>query len=282
MKKITSFLITLLIVFSVSPHAFCEETPHPKRVCDNANLLQDDQKAVLEENLDTLSSSLSFDIVVVTSDSSDGKTPIEFADDFFDYGGYGLNDSHDGVLFFICMDVRECVISVSGLGNTVFNYNVQQDILDETAPYLSDSDYFSAFEKFASLCESEINEYRENPESSKYVPKNDEYYDNYEYNTYEDDEFSIPGTVIISVVIGFIISLITVSIMKSHLRSVRFQPSAENYSDGQGDLTNAKEVFLYSTVTRSAKPKEEPHSFSSPGMHTSSSGNIHTSSSRKF
>ena len=53
----------------------------------------------LEEEANNLSSEYNMDIVIVTTNDAAGKTSREYADDFFDYGGFGVGPDYDGILF---------------------------------------------------------------------------------------------------------------------------------------------------------------------------------------
>ncbi len=56
--------------------------------------------------------------------------------------------------------------------------------------------------------------------------------------------------------IGLAVGLITVGVMTSQLKSVRHQYGADSYTDaGSLDVTCAKDVYLYRTVTRTERPK---------------------------
>ena len=69
----------------------------------------------------------------------------------------------------------------------------------------------------------------------------------------------ILSLIIGSVVIGLIIALIAVSVMKGKLKTVKRQNSASDYRrPGSFHLTNRSDFFLYSTVTKIAKPKQNP------------------------
>ena len=64
------------------------------------------------------------------------------------------------------------------------------------------------------------------------------------------------NTVWICIGAGVVIGLIAVLIMKSNLRSVRFQSGAGEYmTPGSFHLTASQDIFLYKTVTRVEKPQ---------------------------
>ncbi len=68
--------------------------------------------------------------------------------------------------------------------------------------------------------------------------------------------FNIGKTILISLVIGVVAAFIVTSIMKGQLKTVRKQTRAENYvKHGSLNITEANTLYLYSSVTRVAKPK---------------------------
>ena len=85
----------------------------------------------------------------------------------------------------------------------------------------------------------------------------------------------------ISIAVGVCLSFIIVGNMKSKLKTVRFQAAASNYmKNGSLNITESRDLFLYNTVTRTAKPKNNSSSGSS--THTSSSGSTHGGGGGKF
>ena len=74
------------------------------RVVDRADILTDSEEAQLSWLIGSLSSQAEADIVVVTDDSDYGLGHMGYADDFYDYLGYGFGDTRDGILLFVCMD----------------------------------------------------------------------------------------------------------------------------------------------------------------------------------
>ena len=86
----------------------------------------------------------------------------------------------------------------------------------------------------------------------------------------------------ISIGIGVTLALIIVGVMKSKLKTVRFQTAANSYmKKGSLALTESSDLFLYHTVTRTAKPESSSSSGGS-STHRSSSGTTHGGSSGKF
>ena len=72
---------------------------------------------------------------------------------------------------------------------------------------------------------------------------------------------SILSIIIRSVVIGVIVALVVVSVMRGKLKTVKRQNYASDYRiAGSFRLTKQADFFLYSTVTKIAKPKNNPPS----------------------
>jgi len=89
-----------------------------------------------------------------------------------------------------------------------------------------------------------------------------------------------PVWILISILGGVIIALIITGVMKSSLKSVSKQRVASNYIVSTVmSLYANQDLYLYSVVTKKAKPKE---SEGSSGTHKSSSGRTHGGSSGKF
>jgi len=62
--------------------------------------------------------------------------------------------------------------------------------------------------------------------------------------------------ILICIGIGVVVGLIVVLIMKSQMKTVRFQSGADSYVDEDRlELTGRSDIFLYQTVTRHAKPQ---------------------------
>ena len=93
MKKMISF-IAVFLVFACLVLPVSAASP---RLADEAGLLSGTEHAAIEKQLDKLSASYGLDVVIVTTDSTGSRTPMEYADDYFDYNDY----APDGVLLLL-------------------------------------------------------------------------------------------------------------------------------------------------------------------------------------
>ncbi len=172
MKKILALAVLLLLI--ITPFSIHAEKVY---VIDNAGLLSEQEAADLEEKLERISGELQADIVVLTENDIDGQDVVAYADDFFDYNGYGQGEHYDGVLLFLEMETRTWYISTSGSGIRAFTDDRIQDAGDEMVPYLSDGDYYGAFDRYADLAV----EYFREPIGDYML------YDNGDLVTFDDD-----------------------------------------------------------------------------------------------
>ena len=118
-KKILVILFSLVIGLCVSVPAFAAQTDgfasEYERVQDLADLLSDSEEAALLEKLDELCERQKMEIVVLTTDTLEGLTPRDYADDIYDYSGFGYGEDRDGALLLGLryLPTRESNISVS-------------------------------------------------------------------------------------------------------------------------------------------------------------------------
>ena len=230
------------------------------RVNDFADLFLPEEEEALLTYFDEISETLQFDVVVVTTDSLDGKSCMAYADDFFDYNGFGYGENYDGALFLISVepDHRQCWISTSGFGIKAIDDDTVDEMLDTIVGYyLSDGEYAYGAAEFAYLCGQAVDGAREAATFST---------------------GKLIRWVGIGLVIGVVVALIYVAILKSQMKSVHLKGEANDYVKKDSlHLTDKADIFLYRSVSR---VKHESSGGSS--SHTSSSGRSHGGGGRSF
>jgi uncharacterized protein len=263
-RKLTTLIIAIILCMLSISSVFARTGP--KLLIDNADLLSTSEAESLEEKLNEISERQSLDIAIVTVEGLDGKSSQAYADDYYDYNGYGNGENRDGILLLISMEDRDYAISTCGYGISVFTDAGLEYIVDEFILDLSNGNYADAFDTFADCCDKFISKAKGG-------------------EPYDTDNMPHPLLSVIwipiSFVVGLIIALIIVGVMKSKLKTVRMQPAANDYlKDGSFNLTQSRDLFLYSTVSRHEIPKNNNGSGSS--THSSSSGTMHGGKSGKF
>lgn len=79
-------------------------------------------------------------------------------------------------------------------------------------------------------------------------------YDPEEYS----DSFEVGKNLAIAFVVGLVISLIITGVMRSKMKSVRYERSARNYiKSGSMAVTRSRDMYLYSHTTRREKPRND-------------------------
>ena len=262
MKLYRVLLFVLLTLVCLTSFAAAADSP---RLVDEADLLADYEETILVGILDEISERQRLDVVVVTASTLDGKTPMAYADDYFDYNGYGFGASRDGVLLLVCMEDRDWWISTSGYGITAFTDAGISYLSDAFLGDLSDGLYLNAFATFAEQCDYYITEAKAG------YP--------IDVDNYVDEEFDPAFCLILSAVPALIIAFIVMSVMKGQLKSVQQQNAGAYIKDGGLNLTESREMFLYRNVTRTVRQSE---SSGGSSTHTSSSGRSHGGGGGKF
>ena len=242
-----------------------------ERLVDDADLLNDSEERLILAKLNEISEKQECDVAIITTPSLAGKSSQAFADDFYDYNGYGYGEGDDGILFLICPAERDWAISTYGFGITAFTDAGQERLMSYVLTPLRDDLYFDAFLEFAEQCDAYLAQSRTD------AP--------YDVNNLPRRSLERPMTnVIIGLIFGMIVAFIVVSVMKSSLKSVAKQARADSYMRaGSLNVNENREIFLYSNVTKTAK---QSSSSSSGGggssTHSSSSGRSHGGSSGKY
>ncbi|MGN1194597.1 MAG: TPM domain-containing protein, partial [Acutalibacteraceae bacterium] len=227
-------------------------------VVDNANLLDSAQEAELTETLEAIGDEYQMDIAVVTVTSLEGKTAEEYADDFYDYNGYGRGDTADGLLILYKpgeVGNRELQISTCGKAIECFPDWCINSILDAVKEEIVEEDYVGAFTAFAEKCE-------------------------YQLRSELGDPYVDPIWIPLCLVFGFLIALIIMKAMIRPLKSVNKKFDAGDYA-GNIVVTGRSEKFLYRNVNKTPIPKDTGSSGGS-STHTSSSGTTHGGGGTRF
>ena len=146
MKRLFGIFLTVFVCFSIFSVAAAADRDN--YVIDEAGLLEDKEIEKLSENIEDLSDKYNMDIVLLTVDSLNGKTPNEFADDFYDYNDFGVGVNKNGLLFLIDMDNRKMWISTTGKAIEIYNDKRIDAILDYTYDKISKKDYSGCAEQF--------------------------------------------------------------------------------------------------------------------------------------
>ena len=248
-------IMSVFLGFSVSSAA------GKKSVIDDAGLIKASDEKELDKKIKNIQKD-KFAVVILTVKSLDGKSAQDYADDYYDNNDYGLDNEKSGVLFLVSKGDRKYHISTKGAGIKAFtDYGIGR-IKEEIKPYLSDGDYFDACDEFLNITKDFVKAYKDGTPYDTDNPYNEEI----DYVILE----------VIALVIAFVIALISVGIMRLRMNTAKPKGTAMEYiKKGSFKLTSEKDIFMYSTVTKTAKPKDNDNSAGGNTTHVSSSGSEH-------
>ena len=283
MKKLLAIILAIALCMAITVYAYADEY-HPARLVDDADLLTQQEEEYLTQKLDEISTRQNFDVAILTTDYFEGKYPEEFADDYFDYNGYGMGEDYDGILLVLNMTERTWVISTHAFGIVAFTDAGQDYIADLVIPYIVDGDYAEGFDEFASLCDNFVTQAKTGTPYDVYNMPGDDVDDSYE--DAEEEYVRGPMDYILSFLgclgFGAVGAGILRANKKSQLKTVRTRDDAADYWT-DFTLTEEKDIFLHRNIV-AVKIKDDDDNKKSGGsrVRRSSSGRVHGGSSRKF
>lgn len=243
------------------------------KVNDYANLFTVDEIQKLTVLIEEIIDKHNIDVVIVTTNDVEGKTSRDYADDFYDYNGYGLDDLNSGLLFLINMQDREVYISTCGYAIDYFTDLRIDSILESVYEDLSKGNYYNSSKEFL----ENVDYYM-----AKGKPSN-------QYRIDEDgNKIKSPMTKkekINRIIISLVISLFTASIscLAVVLRYKKTRErSAENYVDKKSIVfTDRRDEFVTSHISK-VKINKDNNGGGGSSTHTSSSGTSHGGGGRGF
>lgn len=239
------------------------------RLVDDADLLTTSEEERLLDKLDEISERQQCDVAVVTVNSTNGKTPQAFADDYYDYNGYGMGEGDDGVMLVISMEERDWYVTTYGFGIKAMTDDALDVMTIEVKSHLSNANYYEAFSVYADSCDDYITQAK----NGKPFTRSD---------VLDLDE--IAEKAFISVVIALIVAFCVTAKLKAELKTVAPQRSASNYQRPNSlNITSGHETFLFKNVSK-VKIQSSSSSGRSGGSrtHRSSSGRSHGGRGGKF
>lgn len=177
MKKIKGIMICLLIcTFLVmgSMAVWADQTgavSGQPRVFDQAGLFSETEIIQLEEKIAQCRKSTKMDVVIVSAYADGERSAEEYADDYYDYGGFGVGKKASGVLLLYYMDGPgqpggECYISTAGTMINMLTDERIESILDDVYGDLGNRNFSGATEHFLEDVKAYV---KEGVESGQYT-----------------------------------------------------------------------------------------------------------------
>jgi uncharacterized protein len=220
MKKsflcLTAVMLALLS-FSVSASALTH-------VSDLAGVLSASEKSDLERQAGELFEKTGFDVILHTTNDSQGKSPKDYSFDYYhafrDAGAYP-----NGAMFAIMFDTRDFYEATRGTGINLLTHRESNDLAGVVQGSLSDGNYYRAMSDYVRYVRRTI------------IPP----------TPMERTVELAPFVAIGALVIGLIYALY----LRSQLKIAKYKSNAGLYVLANSlNLTESSDLFLYHTVTR--------------------------------
>ncbi|WP_195987251.1 TPM domain-containing protein [Clostridium sp. D53t1_180928_C8] len=252
-KKLIPFISILILILSSSFLVMANVNP----VVDEAKLLSQDERNQLMESIEVFRKEYNMDAVIVTSNDLEGKKPRDYADDYYDYNGYGLGYNKSGLLLLIDMDDRNIWISTSGDAIEYFTDDRIESIIADISKYLSNGEYFDACNIFL----TDIKHYINNG-----IPEG-------QY-TYSEEDNTVKIVLIALVSAAIVAGVTCICVVNSYKNSKSV--SSTNYVDNNSIVfTKRRDIFVSTFTTKTKIEKNNNSGGGGSSTHTSSSGNTH-------
>lgn len=262
------------------------------KVYDQADLLTQDEIEALQKRCLEIAEEKELDIVIVTTDDAEGKSARDYADDFFDYNGFGYDEPMGtGILYLIDMDNREGWISTSGEAIDYFTDRRIYQITGGIQPRLANAEYYESAELFLDYVEDFMGVL---PDSG-YDDDDEEAYTEEWYDdggSYGDYQAGQKGfhvdleQVLINLFMAAVIGGISVLVMV-HNAGGKVTVNSHTYLNPNSvKFKQKRDVYTHTTTTsRTIHDDSDSHSGGFSGgssTHVGSSGNTHGGGGCKF
>ncbi|MBE7019178.1 MAG: TPM domain-containing protein [Ruminococcaceae bacterium] len=259
MKRIVWMLCLLMFCLTCTVPAVAMEAvsddSQTEKICiyDFADLLTYEEWESMNNQLTEFTEKYDFEAVVMIDEELYKSTAEESANAIYDEMEFGVGANKDGCLFYIGVEAGEYYILTNGYGTTAINESGISYLKREVEPHLKDRDFAKAVEAYVSVTDELVSMAKSG-------------------TPYEETDWGYVAIVIgCAVAIPLILAFIMMMVQLSKMKTAVANDYAANYEkDGSYHLDFAKDVFLYSRVTK--VKKENNNSTSSSGSSRGGGG----------
>lgn len=275
-----------LIVYQMS--LIIDNVEPSRNIVDMANILNSEQTSQLEQKITQVINNCQMDVVILTTCLNNGKSMVDFADDYYDENDYGIDLRKSGLILVLSLQDNEWYISTSGAAIDTFSDWGIEYLGKVMKPSLVDRNFYQAFEDFVSYTEKfNVQAVTDKP-YDRYNQGDLPNLDVDEEVVFDNQDNSEPKTkmdsnkrILISLGAGLIIGFIISFIRMGKLNTKKSVKNANEYvKENSFKLTKSNDLYLYQTVTKRARPKYEDNNHSTSSYHKTTSSTHRSSSGR--
>lgn len=224
MKKLIC-LLAFLTAIALFAYPAAADSANMERVIDQAGMLSQSTVTELTDEIKQIADQYQFDVVILNIDGIGNYTTYDFAADYYDYGGYGYGENHDGIMLLIVTSTRDYFIMNTGSAEKIFSDSELTKIENEILPLLGRNNYDAAEKKFVEMVENRLEATTPEGRAGRLLP--------------------------ILTAVGAGGGAIATGAMRSGMKSVRKKKGAANYiQEGSFRLHTTQDIYLYTTTTR--------------------------------
>ena len=218
-------------------------------ITDDAQLLTAEQLSELSAYARDLTAQYQTDFVIVTVHSLDGKSPKQYANDYYDTNNCGYGADRNGILMLLAMESRDYYFLTNGIATQkLAQAGGIAALEDKIVPHLSAGNYYTAFGIFLDTAAGIVAKPLSADSASTPSYNDDFVYIGFEDVASTEDRLQRVG---VFAVLGLIIGLVVTFLMKRSMKTARPQHLAADYvRPGSFQLTRRMDLFLYRTRTR--------------------------------
>lgn len=261
-SALCGMVLVLIMIFGFVAAPVLTEAAEAERVTDEADLLSDSLEKELSKQIGRIIEQYNMDVAVLTVEDYkqnwNTSDPHAFLQDYYQKCGYGKGEDYSGILVMVSMEERDWSIYISGDAQVAINNYGYEYVANRMQKQLKKGNYEKAFQGFVNDVEKFYKAY------DKGKPYGD------------DHKVADLGRVLkvagISAVCAAVLAAIIVFSMKSSMNTAKPQPAAREYvKKGSFVLNGQQDLYLYSTTTKTAIPKQSSSGGSSGGGSSSGS-----------
>lgn len=265
----------LLCILCIALLSFTPIQAEGDYVTDNYGLLTQEEISQLNNYAAEISNEYGVGVYVRVENTYDGYASIEDYSEAI-YTNENLGAATDGnvVAVVLTMNEREYDIVAHGdIANASFTDYGKEEMANDFVPYLSDGEYYSAFDSFLSTSEYYLRSNQYGEPVDTWIPDGEPAKDS-EQVVQEKQQLRIG----MSIVTGVLVSLITCFILKARNKTAGVALQAQSYIPSNGvTLTGQQDIFLYQTRRVTHINRDHGGSGHSGGTSVNSGGFSHSS-----